>query len=55
MGEFYQTDTDDHPEGYGGIDSGVGSEGGQLIAIDYQTGKIKWHHDCPAAAEPATC
>ena len=28
---YYQTDTDDHPEGYGGIDSGVGSEGGALL------------------------
>ncbi len=44
---FYQTDTDDHPEGYGGIDSGAGSEGGALIAIDYKTGKIAWHHDWP--------
>jgi len=46
---FYQTDTDDHPEGYGGVDSGSGSEGGALLAIDYKTGKIAWRHEWPGA------
>ncbi len=42
----YLTDTDAHPEGYGG--------GGRnlyvkafLEAIDYQTGKIRWSHEFP--------
>ncbi len=45
---YYLTDTDDHPEGWGGLDSAVGNEGGALLAIDYQTGKIVWHHDWPS-------
>ncbi len=45
---YYQTDTDDHPEGYGGVDSTSGNEGGSLEAIDYRTGKIAWKHDWPS-------
>jgi acido-empty-quinoprotein group A len=45
--EFYQTDTDDHPEGYGGVDSSSGNEGGALLAIDYKTGKPVWKHSWP--------
>ena len=44
---FYQTDTDDHPEGYGGVDSSSGTEGGALLAIDYKTGKPVWRHPWP--------
>jgi alcohol dehydrogenase (cytochrome c) len=44
---FYQTDTDDHPEGYGGVDSALGSDGAALLALDYATGKVKWKHDWP--------
>ena len=44
---YYQTDTDDHPEGYGGLDSSSGAEGGSLLAIDYRTGKAAWKHDWP--------
>ena len=36
---YYLTDTDDHPVGWGGLDTGVGSDGNALLAIDYQTGK----------------
>lgn len=43
---FYLSDTDDHPEGYGGIESGGGSVGpGALQAIDYRTGKPAWRHE----------
>ncbi len=45
---FYLTDTDERPEGWGGLDSVVGSEGGALLAIDYKTGNIAWHHDWPS-------
>ncbi len=44
---FYQTDTDDHPEGYGGVDSSLGSDGAALLALDYKTGKVVWKHDWP--------
>jgi len=43
---FYLSDTDDHPEGYGGIESGGGTIGpGALQAIDYRTGKAAWRHE----------
>ena len=45
---FYLTDTDPHPEGWGGLDTGVGNEGNALVAIDYRTGKIAWRHDWPS-------
>jgi acido-empty-quinoprotein group A len=45
---FYLTDTDDHPEGWGGLDSGAGSDGNALLAIDYRTGKTVWRHDWPS-------
>jgi alcohol dehydrogenase (cytochrome c) len=45
---FYLTDTDERPEGWGGLDSVVGGEGGSLVAIDYKTGDIKWRHDWPS-------
>jgi len=45
---YYLTDTDDHPEGWGGLDTGVGSEPGALMAIDYKTGKVAWKHEWAA-------
>jgi acido-empty-quinoprotein group A len=45
---FYLTDTDARPEGWGGVDSVVGGDGGALVAIDYKTGKIAWRHDWPS-------
>jgi alcohol dehydrogenase (cytochrome c) len=42
---FYLTDTDERPEGWGGLDNVVGGDGGALLAIDYKTGKIVWRHD----------
>jgi alcohol dehydrogenase (cytochrome c) len=51
--EYYKTDTDDHPEGWGGVDSGTGSEGGSLLALDYKTGKVAWHHDWPGGGGAA--
>jgi alcohol dehydrogenase (cytochrome c) len=43
---FYVSDVDDHPEGYGGIESGGGSIGpSALRAIDYKTGKPAWQHE----------
>ncbi|MDR3699237.1 MAG: acido-empty-quinoprotein group A [Candidatus Sulfopaludibacter sp.] len=47
---FYLTDTDDHPEGWGGLDTGVGNEGNALLAIDYRTGKAVWRHDWPSGS-----
>ncbi|HCC58953.1 MAG TPA: acido-empty-quinoprotein group A, partial [Solibacterales bacterium] len=45
---FYLTDTDERPEGWGGLDRGVGEASGALLAIDYKTGKIAWRHDWPS-------
>jgi len=45
---YYLTDTDDHPEGWGGLDSTVGNDGNALLALDYKTGKIVWRHDWPS-------
>jgi acido-empty-quinoprotein group A len=50
---YYQTDTDDHPEGWGGVDSGSGSDGGALLALDYKTGKAAWRHNWPAGGGAA--
>ena len=47
---YYLTDTDPHPEGWGGLDTGVGNEGNALVAIDYRTGKIAWRHDWPSGS-----
>jgi alcohol dehydrogenase (cytochrome c) len=47
---FYKTDTDSHPQGWGGLDTGAGGEGGALLAIDYKTGKIAWRHDWPSGS-----
>ena len=43
---YYLTDTSERPEGYGGRDNGVWSEA-RLVALDYQTGKIRWQHVYP--------
>ncbi len=40
---YYLYDATDNPQGWGGNDRGGWSES-QLLAIDYQTGKIKWSH-----------
>jgi alcohol dehydrogenase (cytochrome c) len=45
--EFYLTDTDPHPEGYGAAEKSAGSLGHILRAIDYQTGKTVWRHEYP--------
>lgn len=45
---FYLTDTDERPQGWAGLDSVVGGDGGSLLAIDYQTGKTVWRHDWPS-------
>jgi alcohol dehydrogenase (cytochrome c) len=50
---FYITDTDDHPEGWGGLDANAGSVGAALEAIDYRTGEIKWKHEWPAGGGPS--
>jgi len=42
---YYLTDTDDHPVGWGGLDTGVGGDGNALVAINYETGKIAWRHE----------
>ncbi len=44
---YYLTDIDPHPQGWAGVDSGVGSDGSALLAIDYKTGKIAWRHEWP--------
>jgi len=50
---FYITDTDDHPEGWGGLDATAGSLGAALEALDYKTGEIEWKHDWPAGGGPS--
>jgi len=44
---FYQTDTGEKPEGYGGRDTGLFLSY-VLKAIDYKTGDIRWSHEYPA-------
>ena len=44
---YYLTDLDDRPQGWGGLDASVGSDGNALLAIDYRTGKIAWRHEWP--------
>ncbi|HEY3739293.1 MAG TPA: acido-empty-quinoprotein group A [Bryobacteraceae bacterium] len=41
---YYLTDTDPHPEGYGGRDAAVWRKN-SLRAIDYKTGQIRWVHE----------
>ena len=45
--EFYLTDTDPHPEGYGAAERDAGGFGNTLRALDIQTGKLAWRHDYP--------
>jgi alcohol dehydrogenase (cytochrome c) len=47
---YYLTDTDDHPEGWGGLDSNAGSDGSALLALDYRTGKTVWRHEWPSGS-----
>lgn len=47
---FYLTDTQERPEGWAGIDRVAGGEGGALVAIEYRTGNIAWHHDWPSGS-----
>ncbi|HXA57289.1 MAG TPA: acido-empty-quinoprotein group A [Candidatus Acidoferrum sp.] len=46
-GVFYLSDTDDHPQGYGGIESALGTISGSIKALDYKTGKVVWRHVWP--------
>ncbi len=43
--EFYLTDTDPHPEGYGAAEKNSGGLGNSLRALDYKTGNVVWKHD----------
>ncbi len=45
--EFYLTDTDPHPEGYGATERFSGSFGHSLQAIDYRNGTTTWRHMWP--------
>jgi alcohol dehydrogenase (cytochrome c) len=47
---YYLTDTDDHPEGWGGLDAAAGSDGNALLALDYRTGKAVWRHEWPSGS-----
>ena len=47
---MYLTDTDERPEGWGAAERRVGTLGAALLAVDYQTGKIRWRHPFPGAA-----
>lgn len=45
---YYLTDTDERPEGWGGLDRVAGNEGAALVALNYQTGKAAWKHEWPS-------
>ncbi|HEV8487280.1 MAG TPA: acido-empty-quinoprotein group A [Blastocatellia bacterium] len=45
----YLTDTEENPEGYGGIGGGLLSQA-VLKAIDYKTGNVVWSHDYPSGS-----
>lgn len=47
---FYLTDTSERPEGWAGLDNVVSSDGGALLALDYQTGKPAWRHEWPTGS-----
>jgi len=47
---YYLTDVDDHPVGWGGLDTSVGNDGNALLAIDYRTGKVAWKHEWPSGS-----
>ena len=47
---YYLTDTSPRPEGYGGRDTQLWGES-VVIAMDYQTGKIRWKHVYPAQGQ----
>jgi alcohol dehydrogenase (cytochrome c) len=49
----YLTDTDDHPEGYGGSGRTLWQQGA-LEAIDYRTGKTCWSHQFPGRGAAAS-
>lgn len=49
----YLTDTDDHPEGYGGSGRTLW-QAGMLEALDYRTGKITWTHEFPGKGMAAS-
>jgi alcohol dehydrogenase (cytochrome c) len=47
-GLFYISDTDEHPEGWAGIQSRLAPPGPNSIkALDYKTGKLVWRHIWP--------
>lgn len=50
---FYLTDSDDHPEGWAGLDNQAGSDGAALLALDYKTGKPVWKHEWPNGGGPS--
>ncbi len=45
-GVFYLTDTDEHPQGYAGLDKEVWARG-SIKALDYRTGAAVWTHVFP--------
>jgi acido-empty-quinoprotein group A len=45
---YYLIDTDDHPEGWGGLANSVADVSNALLALDYRTGKVVWRHDWPS-------
>ena len=51
--EFYLTDTDPQPEGYGAVERNSGTYGSTLRAIDYRTGKTVWKHSYPGGGGSA--
>lgn len=52
-GMYYLTDTDDHPQGWAGLDTAAGTEGAALLALDFKTGNIVWKHDWPNGGGPS--
>ena len=50
---FYLTDSDEHPEGWAGLDTQTGSDGAALLALDYKTGKPVWKHEWPNGGGPS--
>ena len=50
---YYVTDTDDHPEGWAGLDAQAGTDGSALLALDYKTGNTTWKHEWPSGGGPS--
>jgi alcohol dehydrogenase (cytochrome c) len=51
---LYLTDTDKRPQGWAAAERNMGNAGSALMAIDYQTGKVRWSRPLAMTATGST-